>query len=141
MVQKRFTSKSSTLYMYKLKKITLLLFLATLSNCGFAQTEFSLIGRWKQTEHHGNDGAHDYINKIKDGQILIFENQNVVRDQHGKLGSYNFDGKKLVVTFPEGSRYFFAFYGKDHTQLSLTPVTEKFEIICDEGCSDLYRRL
>ena len=127
--------------MYNLKNLALVFLLAALSSCGFAQTELSIIGRWKLTENHGNDGAHDYVIQVRDGNILIFEKDEVVRDKDGNVGNYKYDGKKLSTTFADGTRHFIVYHDQDPTKLSLIPVDENYDYICDEGCSSLYRRI
>ncbi len=32
-----------------------------------------IVGKWKEIEYHGNNGADDYVNKIENGKILTFE--------------------------------------------------------------------
>ncbi|RZJ66177.1 MAG: hypothetical protein EOO50_10965 [Flavobacterium sp.] len=127
--------------MYRLKNLILIFLLITLSSCGFAQSEFSIIGRWKLTEKHGNDGARDYVTQVQDGNIFIFEKNNVARDKSGNIGSYELDGKKLAITFKDGTRHYLVYHDNDPTKLSLNPVDENYGNICDEGCADIYRRI
>ena len=98
----------------------------------------SIIGKWQEIEYHGNDGANDYVQNIKNGKIFIFENNNIVKDELNNKGKYELKGDSLRIVLAKDV-FHYRFY-IDNNNLNLNPVTEKYEIICDEGCSYLFKR-
>jgi hypothetical protein len=103
--------------------------------------EFSIIGKWQETEHHGSDGAKAFVNKIKNGRVLIFDNKNGVKDEKKNKGTYQLKGDSLHIFLAKDNFYYRFNYKKNNThKLNLTPVTEKYEIICDEGCASVFER-
>jgi hypothetical protein len=112
-----------------------------LSNSFAQNVSFPLIGSWREVEYHGNNGATDYMRKIENGRILIFENNNVVKDGNGNNGIYKINGDSLQILLPKNGRFYRFYYEKSNlNRIGLSPVTEKYEIICDEGCSEVYER-
>lgn len=126
-----------------MKKIFLLLTsLILIFGCKAQKKEFSLLGKWKQTERLGNDGAKDFKVPIENGIIIIFESGNIVSDKFGKKGIYEVNGERLFIKLPD-REYFYLFYPnkKDSEKMYLSPVTPEYQIICDEGCADLYEKI
>lgn len=124
-----------------MKLIFAMLFSLLLTPALAQKVNFSITGNWQNTEYHGNDGATDYVNRLTNGQIYIFENEAVVRDSANNIGSYRLNGDSLQITFNEKTRYYRIFYQKkDADTLALVPVSEKYQFICDEGCSEIFVR-
>lgn len=124
------------------KAFLLLTFLFLIFGCNAQKKEFSLLGKWKQTERLGNDGANDFAVLIENGIIITFESDNIVTDKFGKKGKYEVNGERLFIKFPE-REYFYLFYPdkKDSEKMYLSPVTSEYKIICDEGCADAYEKI
>ncbi|GAA5102419.1 hypothetical protein GCM10023210_43440 [Chryseobacterium ginsengisoli] len=114
-----------------------------------AQSEqFSFLGKWQLIEYQGNDGANDYTQKIKNGEVLTFEHNNIVKDSLNTIGKYQFVGdyetygKKLVINLNNHHDYYLAlFNNKSDDVLYLLPTNSQFQSVCDEGCSYKYIRL
>jgi len=126
-----------------MKKLIKFIFIILLSSPSFSQNdELSLIGNWQEIEYQGNDGATDYIQKIEDGRIFIFEPNNVVKDGIKNIGTYELIGNNLHITLPNSERFYRIFFEKNNTKkLSLIPVTSNYEYICDEGCAEIFEKL
>ncbi|MES2574767.1 MAG: hypothetical protein V4572_07480 [Bacteroidota bacterium] len=120
------------------KLFTLTCILVVFSNCLAQNESFSLIGNWKEIEYHGNNGAEDYMRKIENGQILTFEEYNLIKDGLGNIGTYKKKGDSLHIMLANQNKFYrIHLYNK---KLTLTPVTSKYEIICDEGCGYIYTK-
>lgn len=112
-------------------------------NLGFTSqaTKIPLLGKWQLMEYEHSDGAKDYRTKIKDGQVFVFRQKNIVTDNLGNTGKYETNGNKLKITILKKSQFFiFQFRDNDHHKLYLTPVTDKYGISCDEGCAYVYNK-
>lgn len=121
--------------------IFFLMYYLTIS-CGQKRTYNSIIGKWKLIAESGSNGTEMYTNEIKNGEILSFEPQNMIRNEKGEKGSYELLDNKLKIQLKGLDRYYLLFYDDDKSNtIYLNPVTPKYEIICDEGCSFTYRKL
>jgi hypothetical protein len=100
----------------------------------------SILGQWKEIEYYGNDGSHDYVQKVVDGRTFVFEENNVFKDGLGNKGTYHVSGDSLHVLLPE-SEFYFRFYENKKGEIALGPVTENYEIICDEGCAFIFKKV
>lgn len=126
-----------------MKKLFLLLtFVILIFGCEAQKKEFTLLGKWKQTERLGNDGAKDFRVPIENGQIITFERGNIVTGIFGKKGTYKINGERLFIKLPDGE-YFYLIYPdkKDSEKMLLSPVTPEYQPICDEGCADAYVKI
>lgn len=125
-----------------MKRLIIFIFTILFSSTCFSQNEeFSLIGNWQEVEYHGNDGATDYIQKVENGRIFIFEQNNVVKDKIRNIGSYELIGNNLHIVLPNAERFYRIYYENNNTKrLSLIPVTNKYEYICDEGCAEIFEK-
>lgn len=107
-----------------------------------------IIGKWKEIEYHGNDGANDYVNKIENGQTITFEkNGNAVIEKDNILdkGKYevlhhNKYNDKLHISSSKRELYYLI---SDHESqyLTLIPVTSEYQFICKEGCAYVYKKI
>lgn len=96
-------------------------------------------GSWKEIEYQGNDGANDYTTKIENGQILTFAEYNVIKDGLNNIGTYKKNGDNLHIMLTKQDKFYRVY--SENKKLLLTPVTPKYEIICDEGCANIYLRV
>lgn len=120
--------------MKKMLTVVLVIFCNTV----FSQkTEFSILGKWQKIAENGNDGAHDYTQKVENGEILFFENNSIVKDGIGNSGVYELNEHKLKIKLNEKENYYLAYH--DNDDLALTPVTSDYQILCDEGCAYIYK--
>lgn len=120
------------------KTISLSLVLISL-NCFAQKDTFSIIGKWQQTAYRGNDGARDFVQEVKNGRILIFENAGIIKDSTGVAGNYRVQGDSLQIVFPYINWYYRFYYSNsDPGKLVLAPVTKDYQFICDEGCSEIF---
>lgn len=102
-------------------------------------SQFPLTGRWQNTEYHGNDGAKDYINKIKNGRTYTFEKDGIVKDSSGKTGKYQLKDDYLQITFNNQARHYKIFYSnKNSDTIVFIPIAQNFQFVCDEGCSEIF---
>lgn len=107
-----------------------------------------IIGKWKEIEYQGNDGANDYVTKIENGQTITFEKNGKVvieKDNIKDKGKYEIlqDNKfynKLHISFPKRG-FYYLFSNQENKHLALTPVTSEYQIICDEGCANVYKKI
>lgn len=107
-----------------------------------------LIGKWKEVKYRGSNGADSFIRKIKNGRILTFEKDGSViieKDNIKDKGKYEVHSDKyhtkLHISSPKGDSYYFVSFKEKDKKMALTPVTSEYEIICDEGCSDIYKKI
>lgn len=107
------------------------------------QINDGLLGKWELREYSGKDGAKKFTTPVANGLILLFkENNEVERDGH--KGSYSISKSKnesdvydrLILDFGTEKHYYL--YKIQENKLICTPVTKDFQIICDEGCADIY---
>lgn len=107
-----------------------------------------IIGKWQEIEYQGNNGAKDYVTKIENGQTITFEkNGNVVieKDNIRDKGKYevlnhNKYNNKLHISSLK-REYYYIFSHRESKHLFLTPVTSEYQIICDEGCTFVYKKI
>lgn len=126
-----------------MKKLFLLLsFSILIYGCKVQKKEFTLLGTWKQTERLGNNGATNFRVPIENGIIFTFQSGNIVSDKFGKMGTYEIKGERLFIKLPD-REYFYLIYldKKDSEKMLLSPVTPEYQIICDEGCADVYEKI
>lgn len=107
-----------------------------------------LIGKWKEVEYRGSNGAESFIKKIKNKQTLTFEKDGSViieKDNIKDNGKYEVHSdkynKKLHISSPKGDSFYFVSFKEKDKKMTLTPVTSEYEIICDEGCSNIYKKI
>lgn len=126
-----------------MKKILALLLLIIISNsCKSQSSEFSLIGKWQAVESSSSDGAKVFTHKITNGEIFIFELNNIVKDKLGNSGTYSFQDEKLHIELANQDRYYKLYYEKHNSErIFLNPVTSDYQIICDEGCAFIYEKV
>jgi CarboxypepD_reg-like domain len=96
----------------------------------------NIIGSWKEIEYRGNDGANDYTTKTENETTLNFHEDNVISDGLGNIGTYNIDEKNLHIMLAKQNKFYRITL--EDKMLYLTPVTSKYELICDEGCAYIY---
>jgi hypothetical protein len=125
------------------KKILFLTILILTLGCRAQKKEFSLLGKWKLIEEISSDGANKIRIPIKNGETLIFEYNNVVKNEQGDEGKYEVKGDSLHIAIPKKERfYFFRQYKEDDFEkIFLTPVTSEYKIICDEACTEIYEKI
>ena len=105
------------------------------------QKEFTLLGRWQHVSSIGSDGASKFTQKVENGKVLFFESGDVLKDGAGSKGTYRLHGDSLHLVLPDHEGFYRIYRNKnDFDRISLSPVTSKYEIICDEGCADIYVR-
>lgn len=122
-----------------MKHIYLLFFLQLPFLCLSQTPSFSIIGKWQNTEYHGSDGANKYVNKIKNGRIYIFEANDILKDSEAHSGSYQLKDDNLRITFNNQNSYYRLFYNNvNQDTIVLVPVSEKNQLVCDEGCAELF---
>jgi hypothetical protein len=126
-----------------MKKILTLTFLIILTNsCKSQSNEFSLIGKWQAVESSSSNGAKVFTHKITNGEIFIFDLNNVVKDKLGNIGKYSIQDERLHIELANQDRYYKLYYEKDNPeQIYLNPVTADYQIICDEGCAFVYEKV
>lgn len=127
--------------------ITLIYFVFILSSCSSPKKEFTLIGKWQKTEYQessysSNNGTGYYVEKVENGEVLIFINNTIVKDGLGNKGTYELNGNRLHICLNENES-FYRFYpdGKDPEKIYLSPLTPEYRIICDEGCAYVYEKI
>ena len=125
-----------------MKKIVSLIAIAILTNsCASKPTKFSLLGEWQCIEEHGSNGAREFTARIKDGDVLVFSEDNNVTDKKGNKGKYDLHGDSLHIAIPNNERFYFLYkFEDDFEKISLSPVTSEYQIICDEGCAFVYEK-
>lgn len=125
------------------KKILFLTTLILTLACSAQKKEFSLLGKWKENEEISSDGANKIRIPIENGEILIFEPNNVVKDGQDNEGTYEVKGNHLHIVINQKERfYLFSQYKEDNFEkIFLTPVTTEYKIICDEGCPHIYKKI
>lgn len=124
------------------KVLILLLFTAATNSCKPQSNEFSLIGKWQAVESSSSDGAKSSKHKITNGEIFMFELNNIVTDKSGNIGKYSFQDEKLHIELANQHRYYLLYYEKDNPKrIFLNPVTSDYQIICDEGCAFVYEKV
>ncbi len=108
----------------------------------FSQTmQFSLLGKWQETEYKSNDGAKNYDHKIENGRILIFEDSSVLKDSNGTRGTYKLKGDCLNFEFANQSYYYRLFFDEyDLKKIAFVPTGNDYEIHCKEGCAFIYEQ-
>ncbi|WP_281310131.1 hypothetical protein [Flavobacterium flavigenum] len=78
------------------------------------------------------------MRKIENGQILTFEEYSLINDGLGNIGTFKKKGDSLHIMLDNQNKFYrIHLYNK---KLTLTPVTSKYEIICDEGCTYIYTK-
>ncbi|UPT71182.1 MAG: hypothetical protein M0D53_01860 [Flavobacterium sp. JAD_PAG50586_2] len=123
-------------------KYIVICLLLVFSSCSSQVKEFSLIGRWEMTEFWGSDGAKTYTEKRENQKVFTFEPNNIVKDKLGNQGTFEVSGENLHIVLPSGDEYYHFHYDKkDVEKLFLSPRTEKYEIICDEGCEYVFEKI
>lgn len=108
-----------------------------------------IIGKWREIEYHGNNGADDYVNKIENGQILTFEKDGsllIQKDGTTTLGSYeifphNEHNLKLHISSSKKEFHYLISNQVNPNYIYLTPVTSDYQIICKEGCGYVYEKI
>jgi len=126
-----------------MKKVLIFLLLVIITiSCKSQSNEFSLIGKWQAVESSSSDGAKTFTHKVKNGEIFIFDLNNIVKDKLGNIGKYSFQDEKLHIELANQHRYYKLYYEKDNPeQIFLNPVTSDYQIICDEGCAFVYEKI
>lgn len=107
------------------------------------QISDGLLGKWEMREHTGKDGAKKFTTPVANGAILLFKENNEV-ERNGLKGYYSISKSKnesgvydrLILDLGTEKHYYL--YRTHENKLICTPVTKDFEIICDEGCADIY---
>ena len=122
-------------------------FSATNDSILFNENFAFLIGKWKEVEYRGSNGADSFIRKIEKKQTLIFLKDGSVIIEKGDVkdkGKYEVysdkDYKKLHISSSIGNSYYLIIKENDK-KIALNPVTSKYEIICDEGCAYIYKKI
>mgnify|MGYP006164453869 FL=1 len=114
-----------------------------LLSCSSQTKEFSLIGEWKEIEYRGSNGADVFVQKINKGRTFIFEKTNkvnIIKDGVVIHGDYQIKGDSLQISLPNEDNFFLLFH-LENGNLAFNPMTEKYEIICDEGCAYIFKKI
>ncbi len=123
----------------------LFLFALIISIHSYSQSNSNktLIGKWKLVaESSSNGSAKIFTNEIKNGEILIFQSKNRLKNENGNMGTYEIEGDKLKISIDKKERFYLLFFDENNlNKIYLNPATPKYEIICDEGCSFTYIKL
>lgn len=121
----------------------LLAFIISINSYSQNNLNKTLIGKWKLIAESGKNGsAQIFTNEIKNGETLIFESKSKLKNENGDQGTYNIDGNKLQINIDKKERFYLMFFDENNpNKIYLNPVTSKYEIICDEGCSFTYIKL
>lgn len=123
--------------MVKLIQIILLLFVIT--SCAQIKNKNILLGKWQLIATNENDGGKPHTNEVKNGEILNFQDRNLLNNEKGEKGTYQLENDHLKIVLSGNTRQYLLWYDdKKNTVLHLTPVTEHYQLICDEGCSFTY---
>lgn|SRR5690606_25893790 len=106
-----------------------------------------LIGKWKEVEYRGSNGADFFSKRIKNKQRLTFEKDGSViieknnTKEKGKYEVHSDEGDiKLHISSSKGNFYYLVFKSKGK-RIALNPVTSEYGIICDEGCAYVYKKI
>lgn len=122
----------------------LLCLLALLAGPIHAQQILQLpVGKWQLVEREGNDGAKDFRTPVKEGRVLTFYPEYLVRDNKGAIGKYIVHENHLQLLLPQNKmEYYLWFFSiKVPDKLYMTPVSKDYQCYCDEGCMDIYQKL
>ena len=127
----------------KFKSLIFLSFCTVISSgCLSQNQDTSIIGHWQEIEYHGNNGAKDYIQKIENGRVLIFESNQLLKDAVGNKGTYQLKGDSLYTLLGKTEAYYRVYFETNKVKkLALTPVTNKYQFVCDEGCASIFLRI
>lgn len=124
-----------------IRTFILSVFILLCFSCTAQYTPFSIFGKWQNTEYHGNDGATDYVNKIPNGRIYIFEPAGVVKDSANNRGTYTLRNDSLQIILNGRREHYRMYYHNAHPDtIALVPVSDKYQFVCDEGCSETFVR-
>jgi hypothetical protein len=111
-------------------------------SCIFHTKEFTLIGKWKAIESSGSDGAKMFQTGIEDGNEITFEKGNIAIDDLKNKGTYEVFENNLHLVFPKEEYYYIIHrHETDPEKIYLQPVDQYGHIVCDEGCSTLYKKI
>lgn len=122
--------------------IIFLLLLFSINTHAQERKNNSIIGKWKLVAEGGSTGANVYSNEIKNGEILIFESENKIKNGKGKKGTYELHDDKLKIKLNREERYYLLSYDENKSNIIyFNPATPKYQIICDEGCAFTYKKL
>lgn len=121
----------------------LLAFIISMNSYSQNNLNKTLIGKWKLIAESGSKGsAKIFTNEIKNGETLMFQSKSKLQNENGDKGTYNIDGNKLKINIDKKERFYLMFFDENNpNKIYLNPVTSKYEIICDEGCSFTYIKL
>ncbi|OXA94955.1 hypothetical protein [Flavobacterium hercynium] len=124
------------------KTLLLLCLIILITSFVYCKKEFTIIGKWKAIESIGSNGATKIHSKIENGDEIIFEEDNIVIDHRQNKGKYEMLGDSLHIVFPNEEFFYFCRSNKwNSEEISLTPLTKEYQLICDEGCSTIYKKL
>ena len=109
----------------------------------FSQTNrIPIIGKWKEVEYRGKDGANSHTSKIKNGRIFIFKNNDIVTDSIGTVGQFHLKGDSLQIIFAKRNLYYRLDYNYNYpTKLGFTAVDSEYKYYCDEGCLEIFTKI
>ncbi len=115
----------------------------------FNEKHSFIIGKWKETEYHGNNGADDYVSKIENGRVLTFEkNGNVwiekdtiINKESYEISPHNKHALRLYISSPKNGFHYLISNQEDPNFMYLTPITSNYQIICKEGCGYVYEKI
>ena len=126
-----------------MKILFLLAFIISINSYSQNNLNKTLIGKWKFVAESGKNGsAKIFTNEIKNGETLIFESKSKLQNENGDKGTYKINGNKLKINIAKKERFYLMFFDEiNPNKIYLNPVTSKYEIICDEGCSFTYIKL
>lgn len=95
----------------------------------------SIFGKWQHVSEYSHDGACGYEQKIKHGEVLIFEKENIVKDSLGNVGTYYLKKNILSIKLNGTERAYNVHFSNNIMSLSPT------HHVCDEGCHSTYSKL
>jgi hypothetical protein len=128
--------------------LTVLCLFLILLGCKSQSKEFTLIGKWQLKETiSGNGGGKKYHSNIFNGRTFEFKNNGEVINELGKKGKYqledeNSEGTYLKLIFPNSEVEYFTLYSEenDTEKIILNPINSERQLICDCGCSEIYKK-
>lgn len=82
--------------MVKLIQIILLLFVIT--SCAQIKNKNILLGKWQLIATNESDGAKPHTNEVKNGEIINFQDRNLLNNEKGEKGTYQLENDHLKLS-------------------------------------------
>ena len=103
----------------------------------------SFIGQWKLYQTSGSDGAKAYESKVDYNLTYIFGNKNKfseLRELEKREGKYKIIPDQILEISKDKDTIYYKF-NLEKSRLILNQVNKEGQIICDEGCSETYKKI